>query len=75
MEDDPNGRMKAARDVMSMTDEQLMTWAVGRMANDPFRQPVAERELKRRSNAAAYKAAIVSAAVGAAIGWALGHWL
>jgi hypothetical protein len=39
MEDDPNGRMKAARDAMRMTTEELMTWAVGRQANDPVRQP------------------------------------
>jgi hypothetical protein len=76
MEDDPSGRMKAARAAMSMTDEELMTWAVGRQVNDPVRQPIVEMELKRRSNTAVYKAAIAGAVVGAVVGAVLaGHWL
>ncbi len=75
MEDDPNGRMKAAREAMGMTDKELMTWAVGRMSNDPVRRPIVEMELKRRSDTAVYKATIASAVVGAVLGRAWGHWL
>ena len=31
-----------------MTRGELMTWAVGRMANDPVRRPIAEMELTMR---------------------------
>ncbi len=77
MADDPNGRMKAARDLMKMTPEELVAYAVGRAASDSFRQSLVRREFERRAAGTAYKTAIVSAVVGAVVGavlaWALGH--
>ena len=48
MADDPNERMKTARDLMNMTPEELVVWAVGRQANDPVRAPAVQLEFERR---------------------------
>jgi uncharacterized membrane protein YoaK (UPF0700 family) len=68
MADDPNGRMQAARDLMKMTPEELVTYAVARTANDTTRQSLVSREFERRAAGAQYKTAIVSAVVGAVVG-------
>jgi hypothetical protein len=77
MADDPNGRTKAARDLMKMTTEELVAYAVARGAVDIFRQSLVSREFERRAAGTPYKTAIVSAVVGAAVGavlaWAFGH--
>ena len=47
MADDQNWRMKAARDAMNMTPEQLVAWAVER-ADDTTRPSIVRLEFERR---------------------------
>jgi hypothetical protein len=56
-DNDPNGRMKAARDAMTMAYEELVTSAVKRDANDSFQQSIVKLEFARRASVAAQEAA------------------
>jgi hypothetical protein len=62
MADDPNGRMKAARDVTKMMPEELVAYGVSIASLDTYRQS------ERRVAATPYKTAMVSAVVGAVVG-------
>ncbi len=88
MADDPNGRMKAARDLKNMTLEELTAWAVQRAPDDSYRQHAVKGELDKRAVAAAQDAAqatraashyerwwpAVIAVAAVFLSWALSHW-
>jgi hypothetical protein len=71
MTDDKNGRMQAAREAMTMTPEELVTWAGERTANDGFRQPMVTLEFERRVTVAAQETAAYTKASARYMLWSV----